>query len=420
MKTIPTNPTEPGGVDSPYAWRRLIAALAIVSIGSAGMFSMSVALPMVQAEFAVARADASLPYTLLMVGLGLGCVAMGRISDRFGARLTTLIAALGLGSGYIAAGASGSLWQFSLAHGVLIGFFGTAATFTPLVADISLWFNRHRGMAVAILLSGNFVAGIWPPLMQHFFEIVGWRNTFIGFGLFCLLTLPPLALMLRRSPPALAHPGSAAPTGGSHAACSSELGISPGTMQFLLCLAGFSCCVAMAMPQVHLVSYCSDLGISAARGAEMMTLMLASGIVSRLLCGWISDHIGGLRTLLLGAVLQGIALTLFLPYQGVLTLYLVSALFGLFQGGLVPSYALIARRYFDPREVGVRTGAVLMATCFGMALGGWMPGKIFDATGSYRAAFLNGIAWDMITVAIALFLLHRAGRTAAVGLQTSP
>ena len=408
------------GVDSPYAWWRLAAALAIVSIGSAGMFSMSVALPMVQAEFHVARGDASLPYTLFMVGFGLGCVAMGHFSDRYGAMVTTLVGAMGLSLGYIAAGASGNLWQFSLAHGLLIGFLGAAATLTPLVADISLWFERRRGIAVAILLSGNFVAGIWPPVMQHFFESVGWRTTFIGFGLFCLLTVPPLALVLRRRPPALAQASGASPaTSASQQACSRELDISPRAMQLLLCLSGFACCVAMSMPQVHLVSYCTDLGISPARGAEMMTLMLASGIVSRLLCGWISDHIGGVRTLLLGAVLQGIALALFLPYRGLVELYVIAALFGLFQGGLVPSYAIIARRYFDPREVGMRTGAVLMATCFGMALGGWMPGIIFDVTGSYRLAFINGIAWDLISVSVALFLLHRAGRAAGLLRTTS-
>jgi MFS family permease len=164
----------------------------------------------------------------------------------------------------------------------------------------------------------------------------------------------------------------------------------------------------MSMPQVHMVAYCGDLGYPAARGAEMLSLMLAFGIVSRLASGWIADRIGGLRTLLLGAVLQAVALVLFLPFQQLAALYVISALFGLFQGGLVPSYPIIVREYFSPREAGVRTGTVLMATLFGMALGGWMPGWIFDATGSYRAAFANGIAWNLVTTTIALFLLYRA------------
>jgi MFS family permease len=398
------------GVESPYAWWRLAAALALMSIGSSGMYSMSVALPAVQAEFGVTRADASLPYTLTMIAFGIGCIVMGRIADRFGAMVTVLIGAAGLCTGYIAAGNAGSLWQFSLAHSVLIGFFGTAATFAPLVADISLWFDRRRGIAVAIVMSGNYIAGLWPPVMQHFFETAGWRTTFTGVGIFCLLAVPVLALVMRGRPPATASNGGGAETPGMDpvAACTRELGLSPGRMQALLSVAGVACCVAMSMPQVHMVAYCSDLGYSPARGAEMLAVMLGCGIVSRLASGWISDHIGGLRTLLLGAVLQAIALALFLPYQGIVALYVVSGLFGLFQGGLVPSYAIIIRRYFDPREAGLRTGTVLTATLFGMALGGWMPGAIFDATGSYRAAFINGIGWNMITIAVAVFLLRRA------------
>jgi MFS family permease len=183
--------------------------------------------------------------------------------------------------------------------------------------------------------------------------------------------------------------------------------MSPGTVQTLLCVAGVSCCVAMSMPQVHIVAYCGDLGYGAARGAEMLALMLGLGVVSRLLSGWISDRIGGLRTLLLGSILQGVALLLFLPFDGLVSLYVVAGLFGLFQGGIVPSYALIVREHFSPSQAGARVGMVLMATLFGMALGGWMSGAVFDLTGSYRAAFVNGIAWNLLNVAIVLFLLYR-------------
>jgi MFS family permease len=181
-------------------------------------------------------------------------------------------------------------------------------------------------------------------------------------------------------------------------------------LQFLLCIAGVACCVAMSMPQVHIVAYCGDLGFGAARGAEMLSLMMGMGIVSRLVSGWIADRIGGLRTLLLGSVLQGIALLMFLFTKGIVSLYVVAALFGLFQGGIVPSYALIIREYFSPREAGARVGVVLMATLGGMALGGWMSGAIFDWTGSYRAAFLNGTAWNLLNVSVVLFLLSRVRR----------
>jgi len=339
---------------------------------------------------------------------------MGKLSDRFGVQVPVLTGSVCLALGFIAAGLSQNLWQFSAAQGLLIGLLGTSATFVPLVADISLWFTRRRGIAVAVVMSGNYLAGtVWTPLMQYFIDHSGWRNTYIGTGVFCVLAMPLLSLALRRKPPAIADsaPGivARAPT-----AADRPLGFTPNALTTLLCIAGVSCCVAMSMPQVHMVAYCGDLGYPAARGAEMLSIMLGFGIVSRLISGWIADRIGGLRTLLLGAVLQAVALALFLPFQQLAALYVISALFGLFQGGLVPSYPLIVREYFPPREAGVRTGTVIMATLFGMALGGWLPGWIFDLTGSYRAAFANGIAWNLVTTTIALTLIGRARRPPAV------
>jgi MFS family permease len=302
--------------------------------------------------------------------------------------------------------------QFSLAHGVLIGLLGCSATFAPLVADTSLWFTRRRGIAVAICASGNYLAGaVWPPILQYSFDTVGWRATYVGTGIFCAASMLLLALALRRRPPALE---SSAQGAAARVFSPQPLGLSPNALMALLIIAGIACCVAMSMPQVHIVAYCGDLGYGAARGAEMLSLMLGFGIVSRLASGWICDHIGGLRTLLLGSALQGIALVMFLPFDGLVSLYVVSAMFGLFQGGIVPAYAIIVREYFPPREAGVRTGIVLMATLFGMAFGGWVSGAIFDLTGSYRAAFVNGIGWNLLNLAIAFWLLRRA-RIPALG-----
>jgi len=404
MATVPAPACE---IESPYAWLRLGVSLVLMTIGGSGMYSVTVVLPRIQAEFGVARGDASLPYTFTMIGFGLGGVLMGRLADRFGVLVPVVVGALGLGAGFVAAGLASNLWLFCAAQGLLIGFVGTSATFAPLVADTSQWFDRRRGMALAICMSGNYTAGaIWPPVLQHFIDIAGWRQAYIGLGIFCVVTILPLALVLRRRPP-LHAPLAAA--GSAHAAAGSArpMGLAPGTVQALLCVAGVSCCVAMSMPQVHIVAYCGDLGFGAARGAEMLSLMLGMGIVSRLASGWISDRIGGLRTLLLGSLLQGLALLMFLPFTGLVSLYVVAGLFGLFQGGIVPSYALIVREHFSPREAGARVGTVLMATMFGMALGGWMSGEVFDLTGSYRAAFLNGIAWNLLNVAIVATLLYR-------------
>ena len=394
-------------LETPYAWARLGASLALMTLGGVGMYAAAVALPAIQSEFAATRSDASLPYTVTMIGFGFGGILMGRLADRFGVMVPVLIGTAALGIGFIAAGAAQSLLQFGLAQCLLVGFLGSSATFVPLVADTSLWFDRRRGIAVAICASGNYLAGaVWPPILQHFFDLVGWRQTFIGVGIFAIASMLPLAFALRRRPPAFTpHPPGRAPHASVH-----SLGLSPGALQAILCVAGLACCVAMAMPQVHIVAYCGDLGFGAARGAQMLSLMLGCGIVSRLASGWICDHIGGLRTLLLGSMLQGVALVLFLLFDGLASLYVISALFGLFQGGIVPSYAIIVREHFTPREAGARVGLVLMATLFGMALGGWMSGALFDVTGSYRAAFINGTGWNLLNVAIAAGLLYRSKR----------
>jgi MFS family permease len=391
--------------DSPYAWTRLWITLVIITMGACGMYIVPVVLPVVQADFGIARAEASTPYSLLMVGFGLGGVLMGRMADRFGIHWPLAFGAIGLGAGFVLAANAPDVWTFNLAHGLLIGFLGCSVTFSPLLADTSLWFEKRRGIAVAICASGNYLGGaIWPPIVQHFVQSVGWRTTYIGVGVVAAAVIFALSFAMRPRPPIAqataksvlnAHPSDR------------PFGLSPLAAQVMLCLAGLSCCVAMSMPQVHIVAYCGDLGYGPARGAEMLSLMLGCGIVSRLVSGWICDHIGGLRTLLLGSALQGVALLLFLPFNGLVSLYVISGLFGLFQGGIVPSYAIIVREHFEPKEAGARVGTVIMFTLFGMALGGWMTGKIFDLTHSYHAAFLNGIAWDLLNLTIVFLLLQR-------------
>lgn len=407
------------GVDSPYAWWRLAAALGLMTLGSSAMYVVAVVLPAVQAEFGVARSDASLPYTLLMIGFGVGGVLMGRLADRHGVMLPVLIGAGGLGLGFAGAALAPNILVFALVHGLLLGLLGSSATFAPLVADTSAWFVRRRGIAVAICASGNYLAGaIWPPIVQAVVEAQGWRTAYFGLGALCALAMPLLALALRARAPA----ATPAPVTALRTAVPSErpFGLSLNAAQALLCVAGVACCVAMSMPQVHIVAYCGDLGYGAARGAEMLSLMLACGIASRLISGVICDRIGGLRTLLLGSVLQGVALLLFVPFDSLLSLYVISALFGLFQGGIVPSYAIIVREYFPAREAGTRVGMVLMCTLLGMALGGWMSGKIFDLTGSYHAAFVNGVAWNLLNLAVVLVLLARVRRGQRLSADVAP
>jgi MFS family permease len=400
------------GVDSTYAWIRLFIALVIGTIGSVGMWSYVVALPPVQADFGILRNAASLPYTMAMIGFAFGGVAMGKLSDRYGIVFPAILGTVALGIGYVAAGYAPNIWMLDAAH-LIIGF-GTSATFGPIVSDMSHWFRKRRGVAIGIASCGNYLAGaVWPPIVQHFIVSDGWRATHIGVGIFCVVTMIPLILLMRRPSP-IEHeaPGTETHTRGT-------LGLKPNTLQALLAIAGVSCCVAMAMPQVHIVAYCADLGYGVARGAEMLSLMLGLGLIARVLSGTIADRIGGLSALLVGSALQAFALLLYLGFNGLTSLYVVSALFGLFQGGIIPMYAVIVREYFPPKDAGTRVGIALMFALFGMALGGWMSGAIFDLTGSYRAAFANGFLWNLLNIAIIGWLLIRSRTSASGRLATA-
>ncbi len=394
--------------DSRQAWTRLAISLAISTIGSVGFWSFVVALPAVQAEFGASRAEASLPYTLTMVGFAFGGVGMGWLVDRLGLMPPLVIAAFAIAAGFIAAGYAPSLWLFALSQGCLIGL-GTSVFFGPILADLSHWFVRRRGLAITICSSGNYLAGtLWPPVLQHFIETSGWRATHIGAGLFCLAAMLPLAWWLRARLPPLA-PGAAG-QGPQKAA----IGVSPGALVVLLSIAGFACCVAMSMPQVHLVAYCADLGYGPARGAEMLSLMLGLGIFSRVASGWLADRIGAVSTLLIGSTAQGAALFLYLWFDTLASLYVISAIFGLFQGGIIPMYTLITREYFPPEKAGATIGFVMMTTLIGMAVGGWLSGWVFDFSGSYRMAFLNGLLWNLLNLSIVGFLMTRRKMTPAM------
>jgi MFS family permease len=388
--------------DSRQAWVRLALAVLIASIGAVGMWSVVVVLPTVQAEFSATRGAVSLATTMIFMGFGAGGVVTGKVTDRFGIVTAMALSIAVLGTSFVLAGLAATLWQFNAVY-FLIGL-GTSATFAPLMAEASHWFERYRGLAVTIVASGNYVAGtIWPPLVNWGVQGIGWRSTHIGIGIFCAVTMTLLLIVLR----AIIGGGGAR----DHANAPPprvDLDLSTNTLTVLLCIASISCCVAMAMPQVHIVAYCGDLGYGVARGAEMLSLMMGFGIISRIGSGFLADKVGGIRTLLIGSVAQGFALLFYLFFDGLSSLYIISAMFGLFQGGIVPSYAIIVREAMPAREAATRVGIVIFASVFGMSFGGWVSGVIFDATGSYAAAFLNGLAWNALNITIMVGMLIRA------------
>jgi MFS family permease len=388
--------------DSRQAWVRLVIALLIGSVGAVGMWSVVVVIPVVQAEFGATRGAVSLAFTLTMLGFGLGGVITGRITDRFGIVLAMALSIAFLGVANVLAGLSTMLWQFVAVY-FLIGL-GTSATFAPLMAEASHWFERYRGLAVTIVASGNYVAGaIWPPIVNWGVQTAGWRMTHIALGIFCASAMTILLLLLRAQigdDKVRNHANAPPPR--------VDLKLSTNTLTAMLSIASIACCVAMAMPQVHIVAYCGDLGYGVARGAEMLSLMMACGIVSRIGSGFLADKVGGIWTLLIGSLAQGFALVFYLFFDSLTSLYLISAMFGLFQGGIVPSYAIIVREAMPASQAATRVGIVIFASVFGMSFGGWVSGVIFDATGSYAAAFANGVAWNALNIAIVVSLLIRA------------
>ena len=389
-----------------YAYLRLAVSLTLMTIGGAGIYAVVVALKPMAEEFDASRSSISIAYAVTTAGFGLGGIMMGRWSDRVGVMIPAMTGSIALAVGFIMAGYAATLWQLYLAQGIFIGLLGNSAVFAPLVADTTHWFNRRRGMAVAIVISGNYLAGVvWPPIVQHFIDAAGWRQTFIGIGIFCLCAMLPLCLLLYRRAPHLADATRAASKFPAR-----PLAMAPNALHCILCVAGIGCCVAMAVPQAHIVAHASDLGHPAARGAEMLALMLGAGVVSRLIFGAVSDRIGGLKTLLVGSALQALMLAIFAFAEGLTALYLTAILFGLSQGGIVPAYTIIIRTFFAPAEAGWRIGTTLFFTLFGMAIGGWIAGLFYDLTGSYQAAFANAVVFNILNTAIAAILYRRSRR----------
>ena len=389
-----------------YPLIRLTTALALMTLGCSAMYAGVMVLEPLALELGTGRGNSSLIYGTFMIGFALGGVFMGRLADRMGIMIPALIGSLALPAGFYLAAHASSILEICLAFSLLCGFLGSSFSMAPLIADISHWFNRRRGLAVGIAFSGSYVAGaIWPPILQRMFDAQGWRESFIDLALLTLIFMALLSLLLYPRPPT----NEQLPTAGSANSTLTNSAISAGTLQSLICLAGFGCCVAMAMPQIHIVPYVMDLGHPAIRGAEMLGLMLGFGVISRVGSGWLSDRIGGLATLLLGSALQLAVLIAFLTGNSLVFLYGISIAFGLSQGGIVPSYTIILRAFFPPKQAGWRISTSFLFTVAGMAFGGWIAGLLYDLTGSYTVSFLNEIGFNILNLWIAASLLKKSG-----------
>lgn len=393
-------------IDSREAWGVATAVLIILAISFGAPHVVNVALRDIAAELGGQRSIPSAASALAWLGTGVGGLAMGMLAERIGVRWTVIGGAMMVCAG-LALSSGGAAWQLYVGHGVLIGLLGNAGINAPLYVYVTRWFDRRRGTALALIASGQYVAGaVWPPLFERAVAHAGWRQTMVGFGLVIVALVLPLAAIFLQRPPQLPPVAPRAP--GS--APARVLGLPSGVAFCLLSLASFLCCIPMAMPQAHLIAFCGDLGLAASRGAAMLSLLLTCAFFSRQFWGWLSDRIGAIATLVACSAAQAAAMAGFLFAQDEAFLFFVAAAFGLGFSGMIPAYVLSARQLFPANEASWRMPMLLLTGTTGMAFGGWSAGAIYDQLGSYYPAFATGLAANLANLAVVTGLLIVARR----------
>jgi MFS family permease len=388
--------------DSQQAWFRLAIIFTMSVIGTAGMWSVVIILPNIQNEFTLDRAASTYPYVATMFGYGFGNVIIGRMLDKIGIKKPIIFALSLLVTSYVLSFFAKNVFWLSTIQ-FFLGF-SAAAFFGPMMADISNYFYKRKGLAVSLVASGQHLCGaIWPFVIKDFIIEGDWRNAHLFIALVCSILIPILFYFLGNKVPKMNNEQKLT-TQDEDINSKVNLSISNRQIQILLMIAGVLCCVAMSMPQVHIVPLCIDNGYGLAVGTEILSFMLFAAVASRVIFGFLSDKIGPIQTLILGSSLQAISLTMFLPFNSQLSLYIVAICFGLSQGGIVPIYAVIISKFLPSNEVAERVGWLIFATIIGMSLGGWLSGEIYDFTNSYRLAFINGIFWNIMNLCIMIYL----------------
>ena len=400
-------------IETRTSWLIATVSLLIMSTAFGGPYIAVVGLKLIAADVGSARSVPALASSLTWFGAGLGGIAMGRFADRIGVRWTVLFGGVMIGAG-LALASRGAVWQLYVGHGVLMGLLGNAGINAPLYVYVSRWFDRRRGTALALISSGQYVAGsLWPPIFERLISTYGWHETMLLFGGVEIAVVVPLALIFLRPPPdvKIAATAARAVTPGAPV-----LGWPPNLVFGMLCAAAFCCCIPMAMPQGHLVALCSDLGIPASHGAAMLSVLLGTAFFSRQLWGYISDRIGGLQTVLTGSGWQMSAMIGLVLTQDEIGLFTVTGWFGLGFAGIIPAYVLAIRELFPAADAGWRVPTLLLFSGWGMAGGGWLAGRMYDYFGYYAPAFVTGIAFNAVNFLIVGILVLRYRRTRTVAL----
>ncbi len=392
----------PPSIEGRGSWIAAGLTLAILSIAYGSPLLIVVGLKPIQEALGTDRSVIALAGSLLWVGTGIGGIPMGWLADRIGVRAVvgfgTVMMALGL---YVST--LGGVTPLYVGHGLLIGLIGNGAIYAPLLIYVSRWFDRRRGTAIALISSGQYIAGVvWPSIFERGITVYGWPTAMIAYAIVVLICIPPLLLMLKPVP---------VPKGPAIALNASRdrsiLGLPPNAVQIIICLAAFCCCVPMAMPSQHLVAFCTDVGIDPVHGAAMLSVLLGCAFISRQFWGALADRAGGLRTVLIGSLCQTLAIAAFLATQRELGLFVIAGIYGLGFSGIIPSYAVAIRDLFPSAEASWRIPTVLFAGMSGMAVGGWLAGRLFDHFGSYAPSFATGVLFNVVNLALIGFLVIR-------------
>jgi MFS family permease len=390
-----------GSIEGLLSWRAALLTLAILSISYGSPLLAIVGLRDMQAALHTDRSILSLANALVWIGNGLGGIPMGWLADRIGICKTVLLGALMMAAG-LALSSLGSVWALLVGHGLFIGLLGNGAIYAPLVIYVSRWFDRRRGTAIALISSGQYIAGmIWPSLIGIGIARYGWQTTMLGYGGIVLATIVPMLVLLRPAP----EPIAAVKTEHGQDGANRVLGLPPNVAMALICFASFLCCVPMALPASHLVAFCGDIGITA--GAAMMSVLTACAFLSRQFWGAFADRFGGLRTIMTGSAFQMLAIGAFMLTRNEAVLFVVAGAFGLGFSGIIPAYSVAIRDLYPSKEASWRIPTVLFTAMSGMAFGSWYAGLLVDAFESYQPAFASGVLFNLANLAVILFLVSR-------------
>jgi MFS family permease len=391
-------------IETARSWLIATAVLVILTFSYGAPLVAAVALKEIAADLGTTRGLPALAGSLVWLGFGAGSIGFGWLAERIGFRWTVTIGAVSIGAG-LAVSSAGGAWQLAIGHAVLVGILGCGAINVPLMVYISRWFDRRRGSALAYVTSGQYIAGaLWPSIVALGLQQVGWRSTMLWFGIISVAAIVPVALVWLAPVPAFPGQGVGASDSTEKVQPS---GFSPATAFALLSIAGVLCCIPMAMPSGHIVALCSDLGLRPSQGALMLSVLLGSAILSRQLWGLLADRIGALATILAGSVCQALAIAGLVMAQDEMGLFAVSAAFGLGYSGIIPAYVLAVREMFRAEEASWRVPVWFFINVWGMALGGWLAGYIYDVTLSYRLAFLTGLAFNVANIVLLAFMVVR-------------